>query len=196
MDLREYYPPAIERARLKVLPKLDAHCRRFIQLSPFLCLGTFGAGSADVSPRGDAPGFVHVLDDRTLAIPDWPGNNRLDSLSNLHAQPQVGLLFLVPGVEETLRVNGTAQVTFDPAIVERWTVQGKHPRGALLIAVQEAFVHCGKALIRSRLWQEDYKVERRALASYGQMLKDQIPTCDTAEEIQTSVDHAYATKLY
>jgi uncharacterized protein len=200
-ELRRNYPPVLERARLKTLPKLDAHCRRFIELSPFLCLGTTGEAGGDVSPRGDAPGFVRVLDDETLAIPDWPGNNRLDSLSNLVANPAVGLLFLVPGVQESLRVNGRCTITTAPEMLALWSVNGNPPRAALVVTVKEAFMHCGKALIRSKLWTGEYQVERNTLASYGQMLKDQIESCDTvvadsAEQIQSAVEEAYRTKLY
>lgn len=194
--LREHYAPAIERARLKVLKRLDAHCRNFIALSPFFCLGTSGSSGADVSPRGDRPGFVHVIDDATLAIPDWPGNNRLDALENIVENPQVGLLFLIPGVEESLRVNGAAAITVQPELLSRWNVDGKQPRSVLLVTVHEAFVHCGKALIRSRLWKPDALVERTALPSYGRMLKDQIEICDTAEQMEASIAEAYARKLY
>lgn len=198
-ELRECYAPVVERARLKVLRKLDRHCRRFIELSPFVCLGTSSEAGADVTPRGDAPGFVHVLDDGTIAMPDWPGNNRLDSLSNIVANPKVGLLFLVPGVDESLRLNGTAAISTEPELLGRWTVNGKHPKSVLVIAVEEAFLHCGKALIRSRLWQGDYKVTDRAAAGlphYGRMLKDQIEIADTAEEMEASVEEAYRTRLY
>lgn len=195
-ELRQHYGPPMERARIKTLRKLDKHCRRFIELSPFVCLGTSGADGADVTPRGDAPGFVHILDDVTLAIPDWPGNNRLDSLRNILENPNVGLLFLIPGVDESLRVNGEARVTTDAAILTHWETNGKHPRSALLIHVHEAFLHCGKALIRSKLWHDDYRVDRSSLPSYGQMLKDQIEIEDTAEEIQSSVAQAYREKLY
>lgn len=196
LDLREHYAAPIERARLKVLPRLDEHCRAFIALSPFLCLGTTGPTGADVSPRGDQPGFVHVLDDVTLAIPDWPGNNRLDSLENIQDRPEVGLLFLIPGVDETLRVNGTAQVSVDPDLLSRWQTNGKQPRSALVIAVAEAFLHCGKALIRSRLWHDDYKIDRRKLPSYGRMMKDQIEIGDSAEQIEASVAEGYRDRLY
>lgn len=195
-DLREHYAPAIERARLKVLRRLDAHCRQFIELSPFFCLGTSGSGGADVSPRGDRPGFVHVLDDVTLAIPDWPGNNRLDTLENIVENAQVGLLFLIPGVEESLRVNGTAAITMQPELLGRWSVDDKQPRSVMLVTVQEAFVHCGKALIRSRLWKPDALVDRSALPSYGRILKDQIETCDTAEQMEVAIAEAYVKKLY
>ena len=194
--LRETYAPAIERAVLKSLPRLDGHCRRFIEKSPFLCLSTQGPDGADVSPRGDQPGFVHILDDTTLGIPDWRGNNRLDSLTNITQNPHVGLLFLIPGVDETLRINGTAEITIDPAITHTWDVNGKHPSSVLIVTIREAFLHCAKALIRSRLWHDDYKIERSELPSYGQMLKDQIDIKDSVTEIETSIADAYKNKLY
>lgn len=195
-SLRDHYEPAIERARLKTLTRLDAHCRRFIELSPFLCLGTSAEGGADVTPRGDQPGFVHILDDNTIAIPDWRGNNRLDSLTNVAANPQVGLLFLIPGVTETLRVNGDAVISVDRRLLDRWEVNGKHPASALVVTVREAYVHCGKALIRSKLWDEQSKIDRAALPTYGQMLKDHTRIADSAEEIERSVQDAYNTRLY
>jgi PPOX class probable FMN-dependent enzyme len=195
-DLRQRYGQPMERARLKSLRKLDRHCRNFIELSPFLCLGTSSDDGADVTPRGDAPGFVKVLNEGTLAIPDWPGNNRLDSLTNILSNPRIGLLFLIPGVDETLRVNGKAEITINPDVLALWDVNGKHPKSALLIAVEEAFLHCGKALIRSRLWREDYKIDRSQLPSYGRMLKDQIEICDSAEEIEASVAEGYRERLY
>jgi uncharacterized protein len=191
--LRALYPPVLERARLKTQYKLDKHCRAFIEKSPFCTLSTQGPDGADVTPRGDAPGFVHILDDSTLAFPDWRGNNRLDSLTNILANPQVGMLFFIPGAQETLRVNGTACITADPEITQRWTVNGNHPVTALLITVREAFLHCGKALIRSKLWQDDYK---SPIPPYGHMLKDQIEVPDTAEAMQASIEDAYKTKLY
>lgn len=195
-ELRDRYGRPLERARLKSLTRLDRHCRYFIELSPFVCLGTTGEEGADVAPRGDRPGFVRVLDDQTLAIPDWPGNNRLDSLQNVLANPNVGLLFLIPGVDESLRVNGTARITVDPEVLLLWEVNGKHPRSALVVSVQEAFLHCGKALIRSRLWHDDYKVDRASLPSYGQMLKDQIEVRESAQEIEASVAEGYRERLY
>ena len=195
-DLRNCYPPPRERAVLKTQRALDAHMRRFISLSPFVCLGTSSPNGADVTPRGDAPGFVHVVDDSTLLIPDWPGNNRLDSLTNITANPQVALLFFVPGVNETLRINGTAEVVMDTAILERWNVAGKHPRSALRVTAREAFLHCGKAIIRSKLWDPAAHVERSTLAPYGQMLKDQTHVRESAEEIQASVEEGYQNNLY
>jgi uncharacterized protein len=196
MDLRAHYAEPSENVKQKCLPRLDEHCRNFIAHSPFLCLGTANQSGTDVSPRGDAPGFVRVLDDATLAIPDWPGNNRLDSLSNIQANPEVGMLFFVPGVIETLRVNGRAEITFAPETLALWEVNGKRPRSALLVHVREAFLHCGKALIRSRLWQADAQAPAGAVPTLGRMLKDQVNVPQSAEELETLVAEAYKTKLY
>ena len=196
MNLRDTYPPPLERAVLKSQPALDAHMKAFIALSPFLCLGTSSDSGADVTPRGDRPGFVQVPDDHTVLVPDWPGNNRLDSLGNIVENPAVGLLFFVPGMLETLRVNGTADVSFDEALIARWDVDGKRPRSVLRVAVTEAFLHCGKALIRSRLWEPESKIDRRTLPTYGQMLKDQTRLPVSAEDIQRSVEEGYAKRLY
>ena len=196
-SLRECYTDQpSERARLKVQPTLDDHMRKFIALSPFVCLGSSSDAGADVTPRGDQPGFAQVLDDKTLLNPDWPGNNRLDTLMNIEANPNVGLLFLIPGFVESLRVNGVAEISIDPALLERWTVNGKHPRSVLRVAVREAFLHCGKAILRSKLWDESAKVDRSELPSYGQMLKDQTQVRDSVEQIQASVEEAYKNRLY
>ena len=195
-ELRKLYPPPIERARLKTLHRLDQHCANFIARSPFLCLGSSSERGADVTPRGDRPGFVHILNETTLAIPDWPGNNRLDSFANIVANPQVALLFFVPGVQETLRVTGTGEITTNPELLNCWEGNGKRPRAVVVVAVREAFFHCGKALIRSRLWQDDYKIDRSELPPYGRILKDQIETTETAEEMQASIENGYANKLY
>jgi hypothetical protein len=196
-ELRECYPqPPNERARRKTLRRLDHHMRNFIARSPFLCMGTSSEHGADVTPRGDRPGFVHVLDDTTILIPDWPGNNRLDSLTNIVLNPHVGLLFFIPGVNETLRINGVAEVITDPDVVRRWDVNGKHPRSVLRVVVHEVFLHCAKALIRSRLWGSDYKIDRKELPSYAQMLKDQTGTSQTVEEIQAAIDRSYRENLY
>ena len=194
--LRECYPEPSERAALKTQRSLDVHMKRFIALSPFLCLGSSGQDGADVTPRGDQPGFVHVFDDTTILIPDWPGNNRLDSLTNVVANPHVGLLFFIPGVNETLRINGVAEITMEPAFVEHWTVNGRHPRSAMRVTVREAYLHCAKALMRSKLWEDDYRIERAELPSYAQMLKDQNVTTQSVAELQTQIDESYATRLY
>jgi uncharacterized protein len=194
--LRDRYAQPGERAVKKSLTTIDPHMRRFIALSPLVCLGTSSDEGADVTPRGDRPGFVRVLDDTTVLLPDWPGNNRLDSLTNVLSNPRVGLLFFIPGVEETLRVNGLAEITTDPALLRLWDVGGKQPKSVLRIAVQEAYLHCGKALIRSKLWSDDFKIDRTQLPTYGRMLKDQISTPQTADEIEAHVSGSYKDTLY
>jgi PPOX class probable FMN-dependent enzyme len=172
-ELRARFAMPGRLAVQKQLDRLDANCRRFIALSPFLCLATSRPdGLADNSPRGDAPGFVQVLDERTLAIPDRPGNNRLDSQTNIIHNPNVGLLFFIPGVTETLRVNGRATITADPLLLAGFEVRGRAPKIAIVVSVAEAFLHCSKALIRSRLWQADAQVDRKALPTLGRMIAD------------------------
>ena len=196
MKLRDTYPPPLERAVLKSQTQLDGHMKAFIALSPFLCLGTSNGSGADVTPRGDRPGFVQVPDDHTVLIPDWPGNNRLDALSNVLDNPAVALLFFVPGMLETLRINGNAEVSLDDALIARWEVDGKRPRSVLRVAVGEAFMHCGKALIRAKLWAPEAQIDRRALPSYGQMLKDQTRLPQSAGELQQSLEDGYKNRLY
>jgi PPOX class probable FMN-dependent enzyme len=191
-ELRARYGAVHALAANKVLRRLDRHCRAFIALSPFLALGTSDAdGRQDVSPRGDPPGFVKVLDDRTLAIPDRVGNRRVDSLANVVANSRVGLLFFVPGMDETLRVNGRARVSTDPDLLAALAVNGKPAVSALVVEVEEAFLHCGKALLRSRLWDPAGRIERKRLPSLAQMIADQIAGTDEAQADREIVqDHA------
>ena len=194
--LRAIYHEPNERAALKVLDHLDIHCRNFIALSPFLVLSTTSAqGRVDASPRGDPPGFVAVPDERTLLLPDRPGNNQIDSLRNLVEQPRVGLLFFVPGMNETLRVKGTAEIVTAPTLLASLSVGGKVPAAALRVTVEEAFLHCGRALIRSRLWDPAIQIERSVFPTYGQVLADQIAGAD-AEEIDAAEEEANRTQLY
>ncbi len=194
--LRALYGEISPRAAKKVLPRLDQHCRAFIAISPFLVLSSQSAdGRGDVSPKGDAPGFVAVLDDETILIPDRIGNNRLDTMHNVLENPAVGLLFLVPGMNETLRINGTAELTTDAAMLAPLAVGGKVPKGGILIHVQEAFLHCAKALIRSKLWDPAIQIERQAFPSMGQMLADQIGGF-TAEEADQVTEHKNKHELY
>ena len=196
-DLRARYGERSERAVLKQLDHLDQHCRAFIALSPFLVIGTMGAdGLGDVSPRGDAPGFVSVGDERTLVIPDRRGNNRTDTLLNLIDNTGVGLLFLVPGMNETLRVNGTARIVTDEGVLESLVAQGKPPRSALVVEVKEAYLQCAKALIRSRLWADDYRIERKSFPSLGQIITDQIGAGGDGEAADREVQDTYRAKLY
>jgi PPOX class probable FMN-dependent enzyme len=193
--LRAIYGEPGDRAARKVLPRLDAHCRRFIGLSPFVLLATTGPdGLGDVTPRGDAPGFVTIADDATLLIPDRPGNNRLDSLRNIVARPGVGLLFVIPGVDETLRVAGTAEIRDDEALRAGFVIDGKMPKSVLAVAVKEAYLHCAKAFMRSRLWSPEAQVPRGALPSMGEMLRDQLALA--AAETQAEMLERYRATLY
>jgi len=173
--LRSLYREPSERAVRKQLDRLDAHCRRFVSLSPFLVIASADAdGRVDASPRGGEPGFVKVFDDRTVLIPDSPGNNRLDSMQNLISRPGVGLLFMVPGVDETLRINGKATLCTDEALIGLCANERRRPPLVIAVEVNEAYLHCAKALMRSKLWDAGARQERSVLPSMGQMLKDQI----------------------
>lgn len=182
----------------KQLPALDHHCRAFIALSPFLLLGTASArGQCDVSPRGDAPGFVLVLDERTLVIPDRPGNRRIDSLQNIIDTGAAGLLFMIPDVGETLRVNGRACIVRDADLLARLEAQGKEPKLAIVVEVEEAYLQCAKALRRSQLWDAATWPERGAVPSLAQMILDQVPMPGvTVEELDDSFQESYRTRLY
>jgi PPOX class probable FMN-dependent enzyme len=172
--LRALYATPGERAIRKQLSSLDRHCRRFIELSPFLVLATAGeAGEMDASPRGGVPGFIKVQDERTLLIPDAPGNNRLDSLENILATGRVGLLFLIPGVEETLRVNGSAVLSRAEGDLALCTDDRRAPKVVVRVSVREAYLHCAKAFMRSRLWSPESHVDRALLPTLGQMINDQ-----------------------
>jgi hypothetical protein len=198
-DLRARYRAPSELAIKKQLDHLDHNCRRFIALSPFLCLATAGEKGTDNSPRGDAPGFVEVVDERTLLIPDRPGNNRLDSLANIVRNPRVGLLFLIPGVTEMLRVNGRARIVTRPQILERFAVNGRAPASVILVETEEVFLHCSKALIRSRLWQEDAKVDRKVLPSLGRMIAeaaDRNPAAATVADYDARIAKSIEEALY
>jgi len=165
------------------LSSLDDHCRAFIARSPFLLVGTSSAaGLSDVSPRGDAPGFVRVLDDQTLAIPDRVGNRRIDSLLNILENPHAGLLFMIPGVDETLRVNGRAMLVRDEDLLAGMAAQGKRPNLAVAVSVEECFLHCPKAFLRSGLWDTSRFVARTAMPSLARILLDQTRPSDRSAE--------------
>ena len=194
--LRAVYPDP-GQTRGKVLPALDKHAKTFIGLSPFLCIGTSRPdGLGDVSPRGGEPGFVHVLDGTHLAMPDRPGNNLIDTLSNLTHSPAVGLLFFVPGFEEMLRVNGVAEGPTDPEMMERFVVDGKKPRSVMLIELREVFFHCTKALKRSGLWDPSKHVPRSAMPSFGQIIRDQMKLLIPAKLIDMGLKDDAKKNLY
>ncbi|HEV3247152.1 MAG TPA: pyridoxamine 5'-phosphate oxidase family protein [Beijerinckiaceae bacterium] len=169
-ELEELYGRPKGGAVFKEIPFLNAHYRAFIEASPFVVLASAGPGGLDCSPKGDAPGFVRVLDKSTLAIPDRPGNNRIDTLRNLVIDPRLALLFLVPSRSETLRVNGRAVVSTDAELLASFTVEGKAPRSVIRVTVESAYVHCAKAFMRSKLWERAAKGERPDLPSMGEMM--------------------------
>ena len=173
--LRELYAPVNPRSALKELIQLDMHATRFISLSPFVVISSYGAdGRADTSPRGGEAGFVKVVDAGTLLIADSPGNNRLDSLGNIIETGRVGLLFMLPGVDETLRINGRAMLSIAPEHLQVFQGDRKPPKLVVVIGVEQAYLHCAKALMRSRLWSTQTQVARSVLPTMGKMIGDQM----------------------
>jgi PPOX class probable FMN-dependent enzyme len=197
--LRALYDPVRERSAKKELPQLDVHATRFIGLSPLVVLSSAGAsGAQDASPRGGEPGFVKVLDAHTLMIPDAPGNNRLDTLENIVMTGQLGLLFLLPGMDETLRVNGRAVLSTSEADRALCADARRVPRLVIRVAVQACYLHCAKALMRSALWDASRHVERSVMPSMGEMLRDQIGErmgADTPVETQAQMLERYRQTL-
>lgn len=172
--LRTVYPQVSKPVRDKAIDYLDDFALKFIALSPFFCVGSSRPDSlADVSPRGGEPGFVHALGPKQLAFPDRPGNNRLDTLTNVMHAPAVGLLFFIPGIDETLRINGTATVSVHDDLMSRFVVDGKRPRSVIVVDVVEVYLHCSKALKRSDLWNPEKRVARSSLPTWGEMLRNQ-----------------------
>jgi PPOX class probable FMN-dependent enzyme len=195
--VRAHYTEPYELAVSKEIGHLDDHCRRFIALSPLLVIASSDAeGRLDATPRGDAPGFVAVPDDRTLLIPDRSGNNRVDTMMNIAAHPRIGLLFFVPGAVETLRVNGRATILAnDEALLRPLAANGKLPRAAIRVEVEEVYFQCGKALVRSDLWNPEARIARGTLPPFGQVLADhcKIPS-DPA--LSQAIEDDYRTGLY
>ena len=196
-ELRALVGEPSDRAMKKEIQTLDVYARAFIANAPFLLLATSGVdGRCDVSPKGDAPGFVHVLDDRHLVIPDRPGNRRLDGMRNLLQNAHVGLIFLIPGREDTLRVNGRAWIVRDGDLLDRMAVNGKLPQFAIGVEVEECFFHCPKAFKRSKLWHADQWPSPDIVASFAQMLFDRTKIGGSVEEIQRDLEERYRTQLY
>ena len=198
-QLRTIYksPPPDSGAIRKELSYLDGHCRSFIAKSPFVLIGSSDRdGNADVTPKGDKPGFAAVLDNNTIAIPDRPGNNRLDTLENLLVNPAIGLLFLIPGMNETLRVNGEAGITVDDALRERLAVEGKAPISVIVVKVKAAYMHCAKAFMRSTLWQPETWPDRKSIPTLGEILRDQLALADTPEQTDRWLDETYKQTMW
>jgi PPOX class probable FMN-dependent enzyme len=196
-ELRQFYPETGERAILKVQTKLDKHCIDFIGKSPFLCIGSSRPdGCGDVSPRGDPPGFVHVVDEHQLLIPDRPGNNRLDTMTNIFHNPQVGIIFFIPGVDETLRINGDARIIDNEDELKRFEFKRHIPKVAIAVTVKEAFLHCAKALKRSKLWDEESKIDRKSFTRAGDILGDHVKGGMSGDEVEAYLQEHYRTGLY
>ena len=197
-ELRTLMGEPSEIAVKKQLPALDAHCRAFIAQSPFVLVATAdAAGRCDVSPKGDAPGFVRVLDDRHLAIPDRPGNKRLDGMTNLLENPHVGLIFLVPGKEDTLRVNGRAWIVRDETLLASLEAMGRRPQLAIGVEVEECYLHCPKAFRRSRLWEPDTWTDVRELPSMARVRWAQQPVPGrTLEEYERESEEGLRRTMY
>ena len=157
---------------IKEVDRISDGYRKLIEAAPFVAVATSGPEGLDCSPKGDAAGFVRILDDKTLAIPDRPGNNRLDGFRNIVRDPRIALLFLIPGVGETLRVNGRAEISIEPALMQSFAVNGKPPRCVLIVHVESVYFHCSKAIMRSKLWDEATKIDRKSLPSTGTILAE------------------------
>jgi uncharacterized protein len=171
-QLEALYGERLPTSIVKEIDHISDGYRKLIEAAPFVTVATAGPEGLDCSPKGDAPGFVRILDDKTLAIPDRPGNNRLDGFRNIVRDPRIALLFLIPGVGETLRVNGRAEISIDPALMQSFAVNGKLPRCVLIVHVESIYFHCAKAIMRSKLWDEGTKVERKSLPSAGTIIAE------------------------
>jgi len=188
-SLRSLFQAVHTLAALKSQTSLDQHAQAFIARSPFLCIGTQNRdGRADVSPRGDPPGFVRILDRHTLAIPDRPGNNRLDTQVNILANPTVGLLFIIPGFDDTLRVNGKAKLVNDPAVLEGMSIKDRAPKLAIVVRVDEVFLHCAKAFRRSQLWNPEHFQDRKTMPSLSKIILDQTTGAPDDEREMKRID--------
>jgi PPOX class probable FMN-dependent enzyme len=194
-QLREVYEPPLERSIRKELDHLDEHCRRFISMSPFLLIASADArGACDVSPKGGPPGFVRVLDDHRLLVPDATGNRRLDSLQNILENPQVGLLFLLPGMGETLRASGRVEITRDPELLAGLQTGGRPAALALVVHVGQAYLHCAKCIIRSGLWRSETWTNRDELPSAAEILSDHIGLGDVSAS-EAALAESYAHRI-
>ncbi|MBR0777697.1 pyridoxamine 5'-phosphate oxidase family protein [Bradyrhizobium diazoefficiens] len=181
----------------KIIDHIDPHCSAWIARTPFIVISSISAGGAmDVSPKGDPPGFVRVLDRHTIAIPDRSGNHRGDTFFNILENPSVGILFIVPNRREVVRVNGSAALARDPDLLNDMAVNGKTPEIAMIVRVHEAFFHCGKAIIRSGLWEPERWSSIEGLPTYAQALRDHAGSADTVETIQRRIDQNEAEHLY
>jgi len=171
-QLQSLYGERMPASVIKEIDHINAHYRALIEAAPFVDIATCGPEGLDCSPKGDPAGFIRILDDKTLAIPDRPGNNRIDGFRNIVRDPRIALLFLIPGVGETLRVNGRASISVDPDLMTSFAINGKLPRCVLIVHVESAYFHCSKAIVRSKLWDEATKIDRKSLPSTGSIVAE------------------------
>jgi PPOX class probable FMN-dependent enzyme len=171
-QLESLYGERLPTSMIKEIDHISEGYRKLIEAAPFIAVATSGPEGLDCSPKGDAAGFVRILDERTLAIPDRPGNNRIDSFRNIVRDPRIALLFLIPGIGETLRVNGRAAISVDPELMQSFAVGGKLPRCVLVVHIESIFFHCSKAIVRSKLWDEATKIDRKSLPSTGTIISE------------------------
>ena len=192
------YSPVSPTAQVKDIGRIDVHMGRFIGLSPICLVATADkAGKQDVTPRGDPPGSFKVLDEKTIAIADRPGNNRLDTLKNLLENPEIALIFLLPGTNETVRVAGTARFSTDPDLLASMAVMGKNPKCAIIVSVRQAYLHCAKALLRSKLWTGEYAQPKGTFPSIARMVGDQVGMTEEQKTLgDARVEVAYRDGLW
>ncbi len=201
-ELRTFIDKPMDLAVAKAINHLDKYCKEFISRSPFVCIGSSADLGGDVSPRGDQPGFVQILDDNTLFIPERPGNNRIDTLTNIIKSPDVGLLFMIPGFEDCLRVKGKAIIVEDDELLNKAIVNGKVPKLGIQIAVETAMLHCAKAIRRSKLWSPESLQDRKEMPTIGKMILEQsarpdaMPNDALVAEVDTWVEDNYDNELY
>ncbi len=196
-ELRTIYKPAYENAKSKELPRLEFHSKNFLSRCPFVLIGSQDRhGNADVSPKGDKPGFVRVLDDVTIAIPDRPGNNRLDTFENIIDNPAVGLMFVIPGMNEALRMFGEARLTADETLRQDFAVDGKPALSVMIVKIRSHYMHCAKAFMRSQLWQPESWRPRSEMPTLGQIVRDQQDLAMSSQTIDEGLDAAYKVTLW
>jgi PPOX class probable FMN-dependent enzyme len=195
-QLETLYGKPVQRSLDKEIDHLNAHYRAFLEAAPFVALASSGPDGLDVSPRGDSAGFVSVRDEKTLLLPDRRGNNRIDTLRNIVADPRVALLFLVPGIGETLRVNGRASVSVDPALLARFAVDNKMPKTVLVVSIERVYFQCSRAIVRADLWNPDKRLQRGALPTAGQILEALSPDPFDGRAYDAELPARVATSLY
>lgn len=193
-ELRALYGEVSPRAAIKVITSLDRHCRKIIEYSPFYVIATSDGQALDISPKGDAPGMVKVADEKTLLLPDWPGNRRIDGMLNIIKHPKVAVLFIIPNMKETLRVNGTASIHDDAELLDQCLVKGKRPISVIKLAVDDIFSHCPKAFIRANLWAPETWPDRAALPTLGEMIRDHAKLAEAPDYPQG--DEGWKPDLY